>query len=143
MGVIAVAESIVDAPLAVAFARFIDFSHWRNWAPPDFHPLSGPSRALREGDVLKVALGTHALLKTNLTLLRVRTDKEICWRGGVPGLVVGEHSYFFSDADGKTRVRSEERFSGVLVAAIGKQIERAATQHAVQLIENFGRQFAS
>ncbi|HEX4354028.1 MAG TPA: hypothetical protein VHZ95_13965, partial [Polyangiales bacterium] len=75
-----------------------------------------------------------------LRMVRVRTDKEICWRGGVPGLVMGEHSYFFSDADGKTRVRSEESFAGLLTfATLGKQIERAATQHAVRMIESFGQ----
>src|SRR5262245_29856645 len=109
MTAIAVAELLVDAPRNVTFAKFIDFSLWDLWMPADFRPVSGPARALRQGDVLKVAIGAKGRIVLKLDVLRVRDDIEICWRGGPAGLLQGDHSFFFADGEGdkagKTRVR--------------------------------------
>ena len=142
---IAVAESIVEAPLTAAFARFIDYSYWNAWLPVSMRPMSGPSRALREGDKLKVTLGNRPLaLPAELRVVRVRTDREICWQANLPGLLRAEHSYFFSNADGQTRIRSEELFAGLLtLGPLAKLIESQATEHAVQAIAGFARHMAS
>lgn len=138
MGVIAVAELIADAPLAVAYAYFSDFSTWDQWMPQDFLPLAGPARALRVGDRLKVGTGPKSRMVLNLEVIRVRPNKELCWRAGVPGLLTGEHSFFFSDEGGKTRLRSEEPFSGLLsVGPLARVIERAGTRVGKSTLESF------
>jgi hypothetical protein len=146
MAATAVAELIVEAPLEQAFARFIDFSRWDLWMPKLFRPLSGPARELREGDRLSVGLGPAGKLVTELTVLRLRKHKEICWRGGLRGFLQGEHSFFFSDAPnlpGKTCLRSEEPFSGLLVhGLLGRRIERDATQAANEILSGFAGHLA-
>lgn len=148
MTAIAVAELLVDAPRNVAFAKFIDFSCWDLWMPSDFRPVSGPSRALRQGDEVKVTIGPKGRISLKLEVLRVRDDTEICWRGGPAGLLRGEHSFFFADgvADkaGKTRIRSEEPLRGLLtIGPLGARVERAMSDGASVLLTRFASYLAS
>lgn len=145
MSAIAVAESIVEAPLTAAFAHFIDYSYWHAWLPVSMRPLSGPARALREGDKLKVLLGGGRFgVPSELRVVRVDTDREICWRANVPGLLRAEHSYFFSEADGHARIRSQEVFTGLLtLGPLAKLLESQATEHAVQALAGFARHLAT
>lgn len=140
MSVIAIAELTVNAPLDRTFASFVDFSTWDMWTPKGFRPITGPSRALREGDRFKVALGPGAGLPARLTVIRLRPNKEICWKGGVRGVLVGEHSFFF-EADGdKTRVRSEEPFYGLLSKGLlSSTLEREASKTAERTLQGFAK----
>jgi hypothetical protein len=136
MAVIATAELSVHADPETAFRRFIDFATWDLWMPKGFRPLSGPSRALREGDRFKMTIGPG--VPSSLTVIRLRPNKEICWKGGVPGVLMGEHSFFFEDDAGMTRMRSEEPFTGVLTAGmIGGAIEREATKVGERTLKGF------
>jgi hypothetical protein len=141
MTAIAVAELTVNAPRDVAFAKFIDYAHWDLWMPADFRPVSGPARALRVGDKVKVSIGPKGLILLKLDVIRVRDGVEICWRGGPKGLLRGEHSFFFSDLvglDGKTRIRSEEPVEGLLtVGPLGAGVERALADGAGVILERF------
>jgi hypothetical protein len=148
MTAIAVAQLIVDAPRNVAFAKFIDFSHWDLWMPADFRPVSGPSRALRQGDEIKVAIGAKGRISLKLEVLRVREGIEICWRGGLAGLLQGDHSFFFADAQedtaSKTRVRSEEPLGGLLtLGPLGARLERAMSDSASLLLSRFATYLTS
>lgn len=140
MSAIAVAELTVDAPIERAFASFVDFSSWDQWTPKGFRPISGPSRALREGDRFTMALGPGPGLPMTLTVIRLRPNKEICWKGGLPGVLVGEHSFFFEADGSKTRVRSEEPFSGVLASGLlAGAIEREAVKTGERTLERFAK----
>jgi hypothetical protein len=138
----ATAELTVAAPVDTAFARFIDFSSWDMWQPKGFRPISGPSRPLREGDRFKVAIGRGPGMPVELTVIRVRPNKEICWRGGVKGVLMGEHSFFFeAEDDGdnpRTRVRSEEPFTGLLASTpIASLLEREASKTGERTLSSF------
>ena|ERR1700712_4541233 len=148
MTAIAVAELLVDAPRNVAFSKFIDFSYWDLWMPADFRPVSGPSRALRQGDEVKVTIGPKGRISLKLEVLRVREDIEICWRGGAAGLLQGEHSFFFADGEahkaGKTRIRSEEPLRGLLtLGPLGARVERLMSDGASLLLSRFATYLAS
>jgi hypothetical protein len=138
MPVIATAELTIDVPLPVAFERFTDYSSWDLWMPPMFRPITGPSRQLRAGDTLKVDLGEAGRrVRTELNVIRVRPNRERCWRAGVPGVLVGEHS-FFTETAGKTALRSEEPFSGVLAhRPLASSIERSASRLHNQMLAGF------
>jgi hypothetical protein len=137
----------VDAPRHVAFAKFIDFSSWELWMPADFRPVSGPARALRLADKVKVTIGPKGLISLHLEVIRVRDNVEICWRGGPASLLQGEHSFFFSDtegAPGKTRIRSEEPLRGLLtIGPLGAAVERALADGASVLLTRFSSYLAS
>jgi hypothetical protein len=52
------------------------------------------------------------------TVLEVIEDRELRWRGsvGFPGIFDGEHAFMLEETNrGTTRLRHEERFSGMLV----------------------------
>jgi len=141
MTAIAVAELTVDAPRDVAFSKFIDYAHWDLWMPADFRPVSGPARALRLGDKVKVSVGRKGLISLELEVIRVREGVEICWRGGPKGILRGDHSFFFSELvglEGKTRIRSEEPVEGLLtVGPLGAGVERALADGAEVILSRF------
>ncbi|MDH5676888.1 MAG: hypothetical protein OEZ06_32530 [Myxococcales bacterium] len=142
MSVIARAQIELPQPISNAFAQFTDYSTWSAWMPASFRPLRGPRRALRAGDRLLVRMGPG--LVTRLEVLRLQGDREICWRGGVPGLIVGEHSFFFDDlGEDGTRIRSEEPFRGLLprISPIGQAIAQQAGAVGEAMLRGF-RDFA-
>ena len=137
MSVVAQAQLELDRPIEEVFANFVDYGTWHAWMPDGFVPVHGPKRVLRPGDRVVVRMAGAAL--ASLRVLRVRLNEEVCWRGGIPGVIVGEHSFFFEDLGaGRTRVRSEEPFSGLLtrVAPLGKRIERDASAVGRRMLEN-------
>jgi len=147
MTAIAVAEQTVDAPLAVAFPQFIDYTHWDLWMPAKFAPVSGPARQLELGDRFKVSLNPKLRLSFGLEVIRVRPNKEICWRGGPALLLQGEHSFLFAqDAQdaSKTRIRSEEPLTGVLARGPwAAPIERAFSEVGALILARFADHLAS
>lgn len=135
MGLIAVAERIVEVPVDVAFTHFCNFSEWDRWAPRTFLPLNGPARVLREGDQLRIGVGPAAL---DLEVIRVRPNKELCLRGGVQGVLHGDRSFLFSEEAGKTRLRCEEPLEGLLtVGPLGALMERQLMKSEGDLLERF------
>jgi hypothetical protein len=135
--VVAQAELELDRPVEQVFAALLDYRTWPHWMPKAFAPVRGPSRELRAGD--RVTVRMNGALITRLSVLRVRPNKEISWRGGLPGLLVGEHSFFFDDlGQGRTRVRSHEPFTGLLtkLPPVGKTLKRDAGAVGLQMLEN-------
>lgn len=139
MAVIATAEELIEAPLARAFQRFIDYPAWDLWMPSVVRPIAGPARELRPGDAVTVSFGQgKRRMRAELSVIRVRPNRELCWRAGLPGLLVGEHSFFFAEQAGKTAVRSEEPFSGMLAQRlIAGLIERKAADIHAQILSGF------
>jgi hypothetical protein len=77
-------------------------------------------------------------LPLELEVIRVRPDKEICWRGGTALVLQAEHSFLFSEAGAETRVRSEEPLSGLLSRGpAGAALERVFSDGARVLLERF------
>jgi hypothetical protein len=143
MALIACAELSITVPIQTAFARFIDFSTWDQWMPRGFRPISGPARQLREGDHFTMALGAGRGLPSALTVIRLRPHREVCWKGGIPNLLVGEHSFFFNDEGRTTRVRSEEPFTGLLtLGPIGTLLRREAEKSGEHTLANFAAYLA-
>ena len=122
MSFVAAASGVIPASRADCFSRLRDFSTWRDWMPPSFRPVRGPERDLEVGSrfFLRIAPTKHAVpLFIVVKIVRVTPGREIAWRGGVPGLLVGEHAFLFEDAEGapgSTLVRSEETWSGALAS---------------------------
>jgi hypothetical protein len=136
MKLVARAELELDKPIAEVFAKLIDYAGWPSWMPAGFQPVSGPQRALQAGDriVVKIAPG----LPGPLRILRVRSNEEISWRGGIPGVLVGVHSFFLEElSQARTRVRSEEPFSGVLtwLGPLSRTIGDSASTVSQQMLE--------
>jgi hypothetical protein len=143
MSFVAAASGVVRAPRGDCFSRLRDFVGWKAWMPRSFRPVRGPSRPLEVGDrlILRIAPAPLSLpLVIAVSIVRVEPDREITWRGGIPGLLVGEHAFLFEDAEGKpgaTLVRSEETWSGALtsVGFAKKMISASASRIGREQIE--------
>jgi hypothetical protein len=135
MSFVASASGVIHASRTDCFSRLRDFSTWRDWMPLSFRPVRGPGRDLEVGDrvFLRIAPTKHAVpLFISVKIVRVTPGREITWRGGVPGLLVGEHAFLFEDAEGEagaTLVRSEETWSGAIagVSFAAKKIGASAS----------------
>jgi hypothetical protein len=143
MSFVASASGVLSASRKDCFSRLRDFAGWRAWMPPSFRPRTGPSRPLEIGDRLEIVIrpkpGSLPVF-ARVRVVRLVPDREITWRGGVPGLVVGEHSFLFEDAEGKdgaTLVRSEETWSGALtrVGFVAKLIRASASRIGQEQID--------
>jgi hypothetical protein len=67
------------------------------------------------------------------TVLAAETERELRWLGRflAPGIFDGEHSFTIEPlAGGRTRFVQTERFSGILVAAFTRTLEK--TQHGFE-----------
>lgn len=137
------AEIVINQPVAAVFGELIDFGRWARWMPPVFRPARGPSGPLAVADRLLVRLG--GALPMGLRVVCVSPNAELTWRGGVPGLLVGEHSFYFDDlGGGQTRVRSEERFAGLLahVPLLQSLVARSGEKAGAAMLEALSRAVA-
>jgi hypothetical protein len=142
MPLIAEAEIVMVGPVEAIFADFVDYRTWAGWMPPVFRPLYGPPRQLRRGDRLIVKVG--GALPSLITVDRLESPREVCWSGGIPGLMFARHTFIF-DAVGKdsTRIRSVEPWSGLttLVKPLADSILRAAQAGGRAQLRGFDRWF--
>jgi hypothetical protein len=142
MPAVARAEIVIDTPCAAVFSELVDFGRWARWMPPVFRPSRGPNGPLSATDSIVVLLG--GTLPMRLRVLRVSPPNELAWRGGLPGVLVGEHAFYLEDlGDGRTRVVSEERFSGLLASTpiVQGLVERSGTKAGAAMLAALARAF--
>jgi len=137
-------EMTIAAPIDAVFASFIDYRTWGHWMPPVMRPVTGPARQLRQGDRLFLLIGNAAPLW--LTVDRVEAPREVLWSGGIPGILVAHHSFYFEPAGkDQTHVRSVEPWTGLLTQAkgIAGSLQRLAEKGGKRQLRNFDRWFAA
>jgi hypothetical protein len=143
MPVVARAEIVIEKPVAAVFGELVDFGRWARWMPSLFRPARGPLGPLAVSDRVLVLLG--GALPLGIRVLRVSPNAELTWRGGIPGLLVGEHAFYFDDlGSGRTRVRSEETFAGLLahVPFVQSLVERSGSKVGAAMLDALSRALA-
>jgi hypothetical protein len=142
MPLIAESEHTISGPIEAVFSRFIDFRRWEAWMPSAFRPMRGPSRPLRTGDRLLVNVtGLPSLLRVE----EVDSPRQVCWSGGLPGLMFARHTFTFEAVGDKTtRIRSVEPWTGVVtkVPPLAARIQGAAQRVGKSQLEGFDRWFS-
>lgn len=143
MPAVARAEIVIEKPIAAVFGELVDFGRWARWMPSLFRPARGPQGALSVADRMVVLLG--GALPLGLHVVRVSPNAELTWRGGIPGLLVGEHAFYLDDlGSGRTRVRSEEHFEGLLanMPLVQSLVERSGVKAGVAILGALARALA-
>jgi hypothetical protein len=138
------AEITIAAPIDAVFASFIDYRTWGQWMAPVMRPVTGPARQLRQGDRLFVLVGGAAPLW--LTVERLESPREILWSGGIPGVLVAHHSFYFEPAGkDQTHIRSVEPWTGLLTRpkGVAAALQRAAEQGGKRQLRGFDRWFGT
>ena len=142
MSLIAESEHTIAGPIETVFSRFIDYRRWDAWMPSTFRPMRGPSRPLRTGDRLLVNVtGLPSLLRVE----HVDGPHEVCWTGGVPGLMRARHTFTFEAVGDKaTRIRSSEPWTGVVtkIKPVASKIQSVAERVGRSQLEGFDRWFS-
>jgi hypothetical protein len=118
-------EIDIDARPSVVWAVLTNTGSYPDWNP--FIRRVGGN--LREGAKLDVRIeppgGRAMSLKP--TVLNVDSERELRWIGHflVRGLFDGEHIFRLEAlGDGRTRFTQAERFSGILVRALGSTLDK-------------------
>ncbi len=104
----------INAPVQEVWKLWYDIEGWNAWYPDIVSVTKKTPGKVMSGTrfVQKMKLGGRALpVKTELSALQ--EPVKIAWSGGGPGLQV-VHSILLDDLGGRTRVRSEETWDGLL-----------------------------
>jgi hypothetical protein len=142
MALIAESELTISGPIDTVFSQFVDYGRWSAWMPASFRPMRGPSRPLRQGDRLLIRVtGLPTIIRVEL----LEAPREVCWSGGLPGVMHARHTFTFEAVGDKTtRVRSTEPWTGVVtrVKPLADRIQGAAEREGRHQLEGFGRWFS-
>jgi hypothetical protein len=124
----------IDAPAGLVWSVLTDFIAYPEWN--DYTRIEGEAR---EGARLSVSPGPETGRMPTFKPRVLRADpetRELVWLGHlyVPGLFDGEHRFTVEDlGDGRSRLRQEESFSGLLVGPINRRFgaDTESNFHAV------------
>lgn len=124
-----VTDIVIDAAPARVWQVLTDFARYPVWNPFIRRIASSPSTdaPLRRGARLTVALQPPGARDMSFrpTLRVVDEARELSWLGrlGVPGLFDGEHRFVLQpQGANRTRLWQRERFAGLLVPLLWRQI---------------------
>ena len=118
-------EIEIDASTEEVWQVLAETGRYGEWNP--FIPsLRGE---LREGAKLEVQIAPPGgkTMTFRPTVLAAAPGRELRWLGRLlaPGLFDGEHRFLLEPlADRRTRLVQSERFSGILVGALGRTLDR-------------------
>ncbi len=111
----------IEAPIATVWRVLMDVVAYPDWNPAVmFHAPPTLGRRVRM---------TIRLFRRQLTvpviILAVEPERELCWRGGAPGLMTGTHYFKLEPAgDTATLVVHGERFEGLGVPLLWPFLSR-------------------
>jgi hypothetical protein len=118
-------EIEIDAPPAAVWHVLTDTAAYPEWNP-FVRQLEGELRTGARLDVRIAPPGARGM-RFKPTVLAAETERELRWLGRflAPGIFDGEHSFTIELlADGRTRFVQTEHFSGILVAAFARTLEK-------------------
>ncbi|WP_171845180.1 MULTISPECIES: SRPBCC domain-containing protein [unclassified Burkholderia] len=95
-------------------------------AYPEWNPfITRVDGDFREGETIRIVLGTEPdSMVFKPTVLLVRPEQELCWRGSlwIRGVFDGTHCIRLTAVAGGTHLEQTESFSGLLVGRLTKDV---------------------
>ncbi|MFM0030904.1 SRPBCC domain-containing protein [Paraburkholderia madseniana] len=95
-------------------------------AYPDWNPfITRVDGDFREGETIRIVLGIGPdSMVFKPTVLVVRPEQDLCWRGSVwiRGVFDGTHCIHLTAVTGGTHLEQTESFSGLLVGRLTKEV---------------------
>ena len=105
-------ETTIDASPERVWKALIEVDQYPSWHPM-IHNLENELRPGGRG-VLVVKAGRRTA-NVKIRYRKVEPERELSWKGGIPGLFTGMHYFRLEDAgDGRTRLAHGEEFDGPL-----------------------------
>lgn len=117
--VVAAGEIEIDADPELVWDVLTGFDRWPRWNP-DVKSMSFDG-GVAEGSQFRWKAGPSTITST---IRRVERPRLIGWTGKTPG-ASAIHLYRLEPRDGKTLVRTEESFEGLIVRAFRGRMQKA------------------
>jgi hypothetical protein len=146
MSFIAQAERALDVSPEVAFDRLANHASWYEWMPASFRPVGRSKGPLRQGDSIRVRInGMPMAAKLFVSVTRRpeskdgKSEGELTWTGGIPGILWAEHRFLFEPREGGTRVRSVETWHGALAPLLKRALKSKAEKIGSEQLAGLAR----
>ena len=110
-----------DRPLADVWNVVSDSTAYPDWNPF----ITRVDGDFREGETIRIVLGNGPdSMVFKPTVLVVRPEQDLCWRGSVliRGVFDGTHCIHLTAVTGGTHLEQTESFSGLLVGRLTKYV---------------------
>ncbi len=110
-------DTLIDSPPQTVWHILTATANYPAWNP-EISRLDGQ---LREGNVIEFAAGTGPdAMVFHPTILAVRPDRELRWKGsvGFPGIFDGEHYFVLEAVGNQTHFIQGETFTGILAGRL-------------------------
>ncbi|MBB5402585.1 SRPBCC domain-containing protein [Paraburkholderia youngii] len=115
------ADIFIDRPPADVWDVISNSSAYSDWNPF----ITRVDGAFNEGETIRIVLGSGPdSMVFRPTVLVVRPEHGICWRGSVwiRGVFDGTHCIYLTAATGGTHLEQTESFSGLFVGRLTKDV---------------------
>ncbi|RKT20872.1 hypothetical protein B0G69_4227 [Paraburkholderia sp. RAU2J] len=115
------AEVLIYRPPADVWKIVSNSAAYSDWNPF----ITRVDGDFKEGSTIRIVLGTGSdSMVFKPTVLLVRPERDLCWRGSVwvRGVFDGTHCIHLSAVAGGTRLEQTESFSGLLVGRLTKDV---------------------
>ena len=138
-------EIEINGPLEQVWRSFTDLSSYKDWNPF----IKQAEGELRVGNDLKMFLQPPGGkgMEFHPKVITVIPNKEVSWRGRIPGLFTGEHKFTLEIVGGNiTKFKQQSTFTGLATKFIGddfveggrkgfEEMERALKERAEKQIQ--------
>jgi len=102
----------IASPPEEVWRVLTDFAGYAQWHPAlrfvDVPADTLPGTQLRA----QMALGTENDGEYTFTVLHSEEPRRLVWEGGIPDVLMGQHSFVLEPCDGGTRFTESEEFTG-------------------------------
>ncbi|RKE26167.1 hypothetical protein B0G76_7777 [Paraburkholderia sp. BL23I1N1] len=115
------ADVLIDRPAADVWKVISNSAAYPDWNPF----ITRVDGDFREGATIRIVLGTGSdSMVFKPTVLLVRPEQDLCWRGSVwiRGVFDGTHCIHLTTVTGGTHLEQTESFSGLLVGRLTKDV---------------------
>jgi uncharacterized protein YndB with AHSA1/START domain len=102
----------IASPPEEVWKVLTDFAGYAQWHP-DLSFVDVPTEVV-PGTLLRAHLSNGSEIdgEYDFTVLHYEAPRRLVWEGGIPGVVMGQHSFVLDPHDGGTRYTESEVFTG-------------------------------
>jgi uncharacterized protein YndB with AHSA1/START domain len=128
----------IAAPVERVWRALVEFERYAAWHPALSLHATSDETVVGTRLEAHVSVGTAGTEAVSLTLVEVDAPHRLAWEGGLPGVLMGRHSFVLEPrSDGTTEYTDSEEFSGSAAAETVKrgraQLEDQSTRYSAAL----------
>ncbi|MBF5046049.1 SRPBCC domain-containing protein [Aggregicoccus sp. 17bor-14] len=135
-------ETFIDAPPERVWQVLTDFAAYPEWNPLLVEARGEPRAGARVKVRAALKPGAGPRLRFSATVVRADAGEALVWRGGVPGVLFGEHFFHLRAEGSGTRFEQGEVFTGLFSLLLGAGVRRRMERAYAAMNEALARRVA-